>query len=196
MAIFNLEYIREMQSKLNKLTILKKYFVKSDDGVDNCCIMVEGYKHPMRGRSAMIILRNVDGKPHVLCKDNVDGQDDYSMPGGGWNKGESPKDAAIREGHEETQCKIKDVVPKGLLIEYRDAKDKVKDWVKEHVPEDQWWYGYYSAIFVGQYDGKFTGHVDERDKEGGYKWLKTDEILKSLPKEYQNAITEYIKEKM
>ena len=83
-----------------------------------------------------------EDKWYVLCKKNTD---DYGVPGGGWNKGETPEHAAIRELHEETLSKVKNVKRMGTLIEYHN---KAKDWVKEHVYDRKdWWYGYYSAVF-------------------------------------------------
>lgn len=169
--------------------ITDKWFIKSDDGVDNCCISVKGYDKPMRGRSAMITLQlQEDDNWYILCKKNAD---DYGVPGGGWNKNESPKHAAIRELQEETLSNVKNVKRMGTLIEYSDT---VKDWVKEHVPnKDDWWYGYYSAIFVGIYNGKYNGKVKDQDRESGYAWKKIDhKLLKSLPKEYADAINDYI----
>lgn len=181
---------RESDLSMTKsdLDITRKWFIRSDDGVDNCCISVKGYDKPMRGRSAMITLRLDDDKWEVLCKKNAD---DYGVPGGGWNKDESPKHAAIRELQEETLSNVKNVKRMGTLIEYHDT---VKDWVKEHVPNKKdWWYGYYSAVFVGIYDGKFTGKVKEEDRESGYTWKKVDyKLMKSLPKEYADAINDYI----
>lgn len=62
-----------------------------------------------------------DGDIYLLSKAN---EDDYGVPGGGWDEGESPRDAAIRELHEETLADVEDIKQMGLLIEYHD---KVKD---------------------------------------------------------------------
>lgn len=163
------------------------WYITSDDGVENCCISVEGYDKPMRGRSSMICLRKVDDDYFVLCKAN---EDDYGVPGGGWNMEEFPKEAAIRELHEETLTDAKQVTRMGTLIEYHE---EVKDWVKKHVPNpDDWWYGYYSIIFVGMYAGKFDGHVAEEDREYEHKWKPVEEVKSEFPKEYQKAIEDYL----
>ena len=164
------------------------WFIRSDDGADNCCIQVKGYSKPMRGRSACICLYIDEDDIYILSKPN---EDDYGVPGGGWDKNESPKEAAIRELHEETLFDITRVQRMGTLIEYHD---QVKDWVEEHVdnPED-WWYGYYSAIFVGLYNGDFNGKVDEIDREYSYRWISLDSIRSQLPKEYVDAIYKYLR---
>ena len=164
------------------------WFITSDDGVDNCCIKVKGYDKPMRGRSSMITLRQILGEWYIISKRNSG--DDYGVPGGGWNKDEDPKDAAIRELHEEVQCNVKNVKRMGTLIEYHED---VAQWVKDHVPnENDWWYGYYSAVFVGLYDGLFEGEVEEQDKENGYDFKPLRVVNDKLPKEYQLAIHVYL----
>ncbi len=167
--------------------IYEKFFIKSDDGVDNCCLKVHGYEHTMRGRSSMITLK-YDGEWKVLCRPNGGG--DYGVPGGGWNKDEAPKDAAIRELQEEALRNVRNVKRMGTLIEYDNTN--VAKWVKDHVPEKDWWYGYYSAIFVGIDNGEFTGHVDKQDRESGFKWIPVKEVTDKFPKEYVQAINDYI----
>lgn len=163
------------------------WFIQSDDGVDNCCIQVKDYEKSMRGRSALICLRVVNDDIYVMCKAN---EDDYGVPGGGWNRGENPKDAALRELHEETFTDADNIVRMGTLIEYHE---EVKDWVKEHVANsDDWWYGYYSAIFVGTYTGKFYGEVAEEDRESGYRWELLDSVEDEFPIEYKTAVDEYL----
>lgn len=163
------------------------WFVKSDDRVDNCCVKVDGYEEPMRGRSAMICLKLENDNIYLMCKPN---DDDYGVPGGGWNRGENPQDAAIRELHEETFTDATNIVPLGTLIEY---DSEVKDWVKEHVADpNDWWYGYYSAIFVGTYSGELHGKVAQEDREYGYKWELLDEVEDDLPIEYKTAVDEYL----
>lgn len=173
--------------------ILDKWFITSDDGVDNCCIEVAGYSKPMRGRSSMIVLRRFEDGIYVCAKQND--KDDYGVPGGGWNIDEKPKDAAIRELHEEVGIDVENVFPMGTLIEY-DEND-AKEWVKEHVedPKD-WWYGYYSKIFVGTYAGEWDGYVDEADKETGYRWISIDDAELTFPEEYFDAIQAYMREFM
>lgn len=185
--------LEESANIIEDSDIEDKWFIKSDDGVDNCCIKVKGYDKPMRGRSSMIVLGYIPSKEAgvnvlgILGKKN---SNDYGVPGGGWNKDEDPKDAAIRELHEETLEDVKDVHRMGTLIEYH--KDVAK-WVKDHVKDEKdWWYGYYSAVFVGKYNGKFHGQVDEKDRESGCKWYEVNDIWEKLPKEYRKAISDYL----
>lgn len=170
--------------------IEKQWFITSDDGVDNCCIKVKGYNKPMRGRSSMITIKYMLDEWYIMSKKNNGG--DYGVPGGGWDKDEDPMDAAIRELHEEVQCNISNVKHMGTLIEYHED---AAQWVKDHVPEKDWWYGYYSAIFVGVYAGVFKGEVEDRDKETGYSFKPLKVVIDRFPKEYQDAIIKYIDNK-
>ena len=182
------ESVDEFNETNTDPVIEKKWFITSDDGVDNCCIKVNGYDKPMRGRSSMITLRHMLGDWYVMSKKNNGG--DYGVPGGGWNKDEDPMDAAIRELHEEVQSNATKVRRMGTLIEYHED---VAQWVKDHVPNpDDWWYGYYSTIFVGIYDGVFEGEVEDRDKETGYGFKPLKVVIDQFPKEYQDAIVKYI----
>lgn len=172
--------------------ISEPWYIISDDGAVNCCISVSGYEHCMRGRSSMLCLNNDNGVWKVFIKRTTD---DYGAPGGGWNKDEDPMDAAIREAREEARLEVTNVKRMGTLIEYHE---NVQDWVKEHVKnEKDWWYGYYSAVFVGKYAGKYTGDIKEEDMDSmGYEgeWVEIEEAAKGLPKEYYTAIIKYLEE--
>ena len=140
----------------------------------------------------MLCLKHDTGVWEVFLKKSTD---DYGAPGGGWDKGETPMDAAIREAREEARLEVSNVKRMGTLIEYHED---VQDWVKQHVknPKD-WWYGYYSAVFVGMYAGKYTGEIKELDKdpiEYQGKWYTFEDSMPGLPKEYYEAIKKYIEE--
>ena len=171
--------------------ISEPWFVTSDDGAVNCCISVPGYEHCMRGRSSMLILKKEDTWKVFIRKAG----DSYNAPGGGWDKGETPMDAAIREAREEVRIEVSNVRRMGTLIEYDNF---VLDWVKEHVKDEKdWWYGYYSAVFVGLYAGEYTGEVKEMDRDSiGYEgdWYDIEDAAKGMAKEYNVAIKRYIEE--
>lgn len=178
-------------------SVSKPWFITSDDGVDNACVSINGYNKPFRARSSMLIVKlGDDGKWQVFLSKDNEANHEYHAPGGGWNKGESAEDAAKREAKEEVYMNVTNVKPEGFLIEYHD---EVQPWVKDHVKDSKdWWYGYYSAIFVGQYDSKFTGKVEDIDKDqmaNSAKWYKFEDIKENLtPKEYVDAIENYIRE--
>ena len=169
------------------------WFIKSDDNVDNCCVFVAGYSKPMRGRSMMITIKKINDRWHALIKRKSNGQ--WEFPGGGWDRGEQAKDAAERELHEEAQVKAKNIRRLGTQIQYDSSELAVSPWVKKHVEnKEDWWYGYYSAIFIAEEDGEFTGHIDEEDFEDTFQWKSLDFIAKKFPRELMNAIEGYIRE--
>lgn len=182
-------------------TIENRYNVQARDRSDNACVKVKGFAKPMRGRSSIAILKEVDGKLCVFCgiidKDgSFSKAGDITLPGGGWNPDETPRDAAIREAGEETLMAVKDVMHCGCHIEYSDDKEKVANWVKEHVPEDNWWYGYYSEVFVGIYDQPYKADIAPEDlddiAEKG-KWIPIEDLEGKEPKDYLDAIKKYLK---
>ena len=171
--------------------IKEVWFIKSDDNVQNCCVSVMGYAKPMRGRSSMIALKKKDGEWYALIKRKPDGQ--WEFPGGGWDEGEKPMDAAIRELHEEAQVNVKNVKRLGTQIQYNSSKIAVSPWVKKHVENsDDWWYGYYSSIFIGEEDGKFTGHIEEEDYEDTFTWKPLSFIAKKLSHKLMDSIEKHI----
>ena len=176
--------------------IPKRWYIKSKDGAINCCIKLPDYEKPFRARSTMLILRYERNKWQCFFKEKDDVTADeytFNAPGGGWNKGEDPIDAAIREAREEVRINVRDVKFMGEMIEYHDY---VHDWVKENVPEKDWWYGYYSQIFVGMYESNYDGKIAKLDRDPfmlSGKWYNFDDIKSALTKEYKKAIEEYIK---
>ena len=180
------------ESTRDSLEVSKPWFITAKDGSINACVSIRNYAKPMRARSSMLVIRQQNGKTYVFLKKNKDGS--YSAPGGGWNKSETPMDAAIRETQEECRMNVDRVRYCGDLIEY--YPDEIRDWVKENVPNKaDWWWGYYSRIYVGFYASKFTGHINKEDlddigKEG--KFYSFDDVVYSLPAPYADAIDKYL----
>ena len=170
--------------------ILNRYNIVSKDGADNACVKISGYEKPCRGRSSILCIKEEDDKTYVFISRNSDGS--IKAPGGGWNINETPRNAAIRELEEEAYMLCKDVRHCGHLIEYHE---QVQDWVKDHVNEEDWWYGYYTEIFVGRYNGDYKGVVADEDKdeikESG-KWVELEEFYKLQPVEYVDAVKNYL----
>ncbi len=178
-------------------SIKRRWYIKSDDGVENCCIKIAKYDKPLRGRSTMIPLKFEKGKWKCFFKRKKDfTQDGYEFdaPGGGWEKEETPEQAAIRECQEEVRMNVRNIKFMGEMIEYYDD---VREWVREHVKNpDDWWYGYYSMIYCGMYDSEFTDKVAKIDKDpymSSGEWYNFDDIKSGLAKEHRHAIEEYIK---
>lgn len=169
--------------------ILHRYGVVDHRGIYNSCLKIQGYDKPFRGRSEILIFRN--GKLLVNFKN---GQNQYysKFPGGGWDKGEEPMEAAIREAKEEVMINVKDVKFVGTYLKYADTAAK---WVRDNIPEKDWWYGYYTMVYIGEYDSKFSGNIAEEDKDDMVKtakWIDIDECYDKLESYHKKAINMYL----
>ena len=192
------ESVENLEEAVHDQEISRPFFVIAKDGSTNACIYHKEYSKPMRGRSSMIILKQISGKTYVYLRKNkgsdIKSDGKFSAPGGGWNKSETPMDAAIREAQEEARINVERVRYCGTLIEYHDT---VAKWVKDNVEnKDDWWYGYYSKIYVGMYAGKYTGSVAEKDKESSFikdgAFYSYDDVVYDLPAPYAEAIDLYL----
>ena len=159
-------------------------------GIYNACVKVEGIKKPLRGRSELMVFK--DNTVFMATKDNPDDTDTYRFPGGSWNEDENPMDAAIRETREEARIEVQDVK---FCTTFLEVYDDAANWVKKNIPEEHWWYGYYTCLYIGIYKGKYTGHIDEHDKDPKMirlgKWYDIDKVYDKLPKHHQHAIDMY-----
>lgn len=174
------------------------YFVYSKNGAANCCVKIKGYKYPCRARSTMIPLRYKDGSLEIFSKKRTEKDWEefkYTFPGGGWDPNEDPQEAAEREAQEECRINIKDSKFCGDMLEY--DPDKVAKWVQDNVEKDQWWYGYYTKIYVGFYKSEYKGKIEDVDQDPvmmSGKWYKYEDIKNDLHEKYIEAIESYIKE--
>lgn len=169
--------------------ILRKYGVVDHRGIYNSCLKIQGYDKPFRGRSEILIFRN--SKLLVNFKNGLN-QYYSKFPGGGWDKGEEPMEAAIREAKEEVMINVKDVKFVGTYLKYADT---VAKWVRDNIPEKDWWYGYYTMVYIGEYDSKFSGNIAEEDKDDMVKtakWLDIDECYDKLESYHKKAINMYL----
>lgn len=159
------------------------------DGIFNSIVTVDGSTKRLRGRGEMIILSQDRKKILLPIKNGV-----VKLPSGSFEKNERHMDTAIRETKEEIRVKVKDVFDPDINYV---VLEPVHDWVREKIPEDKWWDGHYTEVFVGTYDGPFKGKVDEHDADPsqlkGTKWYDLDDTtLNSLRQEHRDAIEMYI----
>lgn len=124
-----------------------------------------------------IVLRE-DGKIAVFNKTN---KNEYKLPGGGIDEGESPEEGFIREVLEETGCDIEIIHKLGVAEEYKTLDNFMQ----------------ISHVFVGNVT-KDTGNLHMTQKEidegGRLLWLEPNEALKRiidaydklLPSKYEN----------
>jgi len=163
------------------MSIVKEVYGKYINGIYNACCIVKGYDKPVRARSEMLVIK--DDKVFISF-----GEDRYKLPGGSWNENESSLDAAIRETKEEVRICCKDVVYSGCYL----IRDKVHPWVKENIPEEEQWHGYYTEVFIGYYDGEYTGFVAECDQDdiiNTGRFYPIEEVYYKLREEHKRALS-------
>ena len=181
-----------VNKKISEYDISSPYFIYGKNNVPNCCVNIKGFKHSFRARSTMIPMRIKDGELEVFAKYKEEREFKYHFPGGGWDPNEDPQDAAIREAQEECRLTVKDVKYCGDMLEY---DNKVATWVRENIPQEHWWYGYYTKIYAGMFGSNFKGKIEEVDKDPEMlsgKWYKYADIKDDLHEKYVEAIELYI----
>lgn len=181
-----------IEKKIPEKNIGYPYFVYGTNKVPNCCVNIKGYSTPFRARSTMIPLRYNNKSWEVFCKYRED-QDIYIFPGGGWDPNESSEEAAKREAREEARINVKRVKFCGDMAEYNP--DKVASWVRENIDKEHWWYGYYTKIYVGLYDSKYSGKIEEVDKDPEMlsgQWYPYNAIKDKFYHKQREAINYYI----
>lgn len=169
----------------------------ADTGKFNSIVEIDGYDFKMRGRSELLILTK-DGKIYLskekmgLC--SVGRSDMYCVPGGGWDRYEMHDKAAIREAEEEAMIKTTNVQYGGYyIVEYPEPHK----WVQEKIPKEDQWRGYYTEVYVGLYDGKYTGHIDDLDRNDIVKtgkFYNIKEVSKILHPVHKDALKLYVSE--
>lgn len=166
--------------------VIKNYGVYDSKNIYNACVLIDTFNKPLRGRSEILIVKG--DKVFLSFKSDST----YKVPGGSWNENENHMMAAIREAKEEVRINTKNVVYSGLRVE---CCDKPCKWVKQNIDEDKWWYGYYSEIYVGEFDSNYKGKINEEDKDdmvysGRFYPIKA--VYNKLTKEHKLALDEYI----
>ena len=187
----NESYIEEASTGLFKKIqkdpeIIETYGFVSSNNIYNENIKIKGFDKWLRGRSELLIM---DKDKVYLKKDNKG----YSIPGGGWEKDEDHNLSAIRETNEEARIKVKNVSYVGSYASFFEPKD----WVKERISEENWWYGEYTELYIGEYDGEFKGHVDKIDQDKAMesgKFYNIKSVYKDLISVHQEALDNIIKE--
>jgi len=167
--------------------IIDSYGFISSDGIYNENVKIKGFNKWLRGRSELLI---IDKDKVYLKKDPKKG---YSIPGGGWEKDEDHNLSAIRETNEEARIKVKNV---SYVYSYASFFDP-KDWVKEKISKENWWYGEYSELYIGEYDGQYKGEVEKIDQDKAMesgKFYDIKSIYNDLIPVHQEALSSIIDE--
>ena len=94
----------------------------------------------------------------------------YRIPGGSCEKDVPNYIQAMNECNEEARIKVKpSLINTGVHYIKRYKKPYKYDGIRKELS----WVGLYTEVYVGEYDGPFTGKVDDRDKDDAmYKYGK------------------------
>ena len=146
----------EEKLNLNKLNIHWWYDENHDSW--NPTIMVKGKK--TRLRVGVMIIK--EGNKILLGQEEGE-EGVFSLPGGAVNRDETLEEAGVREVEEEVHLEVQN--PQYTGIDYCVCHEDVLPWVKENVPEDEWWYNYYTCIVIADYKEKYVGDVADKDED-------------------------------
>ena len=165
------------------------YWINPKDNTCNATIIFNGKSS--RLRAGIIILKGNE----ILLGEEADEPGVFSLPGGGLEENETPLQAAIREAQEEVYINVKEAID--TKFDYCECHDEVKDWVRDNVPDEEWWYNYYTCLIIAKYDGEYKGDVDKIDQDKSMKstakWYKIDDVINdpSFKTQWKKAIETY-----
>lgn len=86
---------------------------------------------------------------------------EFLLPGGGFEKGETPVECAIREAQEEVRFNVKNARETGY--DYIELNDKYEPWVIRNVQKDRRWKHYYTCLVIAELASNYNGDIDEVD---------------------------------
>ena len=151
--------------------------------------------HYLKGRSELLVFK--DGKSvflsrnkaEVCCMNHHAGMK-YAVPGGGWDVDEKHFMTAYREAREEALILAGNIRYATCYIEISEPRDSALKYVRPK----HWWYGYYTEVFIADYDRPYSGHIhwqdtDERIRSGHF--YPIDEVYSRLHPAHQKAVDEY-----
>ena len=181
------EYLEKEQtnSKFGKI----HYWTDPNTGECHPSIIVDGKKARLRAGiliikdNNQILLGEEEGEPGV-----------FSLPGGAINKNEQPIDAATREAREEVNIIVDNV--RETDCDYCVKHKEVLPWVKENIPEEEWWYHYY-PLCIGDFVDYYDGNVNDTDKDPVMlktsKFYKIEDVINepSFKPEWKKALIKF-----
>jgi hypothetical protein len=156
-----------------------------EEGVWNSIIVFDGDNHIYRGRVETLIIKDGD-KIFLRFKTNKKNDREYSVPGGSFERDISNIDQAVNECKEEARINVRNIRSSGITY-------------KETVTPPKWaigtqavnWNGKYTEVYVGEFDGYYTGHIDKVDEDKFMvkgKFYSIADVYDVLRKEHKEAI--------
>lgn len=164
---------------------IKNVIMYKNNGMNNAIVSIPGNNIKLRGRSEVLIFKK--DKVYLAFKG-----DKYRIPGGSWEPNESHADTAIRETQEEVRMNI--AHPK-YITSYVEEDDKPKQWVIDTIPKNMQWKGYYIDLYIAEYNGQYSGHVNNYDKDNIVnigKFYNIEDVYNKLNPYHKKAVEVYI----
>lgn len=176
------------QKKERTIKAIKDGGYYGKNGVWNSIVTFPNDPKLYRERVETIVVRS---NKEVYLKRKPDGT--YFLPGGSTEKGKTHVEQAIAECQEEAKINVKNIKYSGVTYK---AVHSVPEWVKKDKFDIEW-QGTVNKVFIAEYDGKYTGHIDNVDMDkfiGSGKWYPIKECFGFLSKEHRDVLSAYIKE--
>lgn len=163
--------------------------------------------HWLRARSELLILRGDKvflciGESEICDRDRkkYGSKLKYTVPGGQWSKRDGRHErfkTAIREAHEEAKKRVKHVryANNYIIWSSRERKNHPCKSSEGKAREKYRWYGYYTEVYVGEYNGRYDGFIPPFDRDSKFEkgdFYKVDEVINDLRPEHRSAIKMYI----
>lgn len=165
--------------------IEKRWFIKSRNGETHSLVMVKGNPRKLRYRAEMLVVKGDRVFLNFRKKGGI------SLPGGGLEPDEDPKESAIRETQEEIRVNVKNAKYVGSIV---GSYNHIPAWMKLTVKKEDQWTGYYTLCFIGTYESDYTGKVKLKDQDSLYrtgKFRKISDVYSLLDPIYQEALDKY-----
>lgn len=171
-------------------------YIQSGEGIMNPYIVYDGKQYRVRVETLVF---NKQGDVLIEMQDpknlNKYGTN-YKLPGGGLDKGKSLDEQAEAECNEEALVVTKNMSYTGMTY-FQSYDGKYPEWQKKKLwPVGLKYEGSLVFIFVAEYAKKFTGHIEDVDKDDFYKkgkYVGVDTV--DWRPEHEEAIEFYINHK-
>lgn len=163
----------------------EKIFGFYNNGIYNSIAVIDGKNY--RNRVECLIFKN--GKI-FLAKDRYG---KFIIPGGSAEDGISNIDQVANECKEEARICIKNIIDTNISYITHYENGRIPNYVKslEHQ-----WIGWYSTVFVAEFDTKYKGYIRDCDKDKRYlsgRFYNIPDVINDLREEWKDAINVYFK---
>lgn len=132
-------------------------------GIWNSLLRIDGLI--LRGRVETLVIKK--DLQQVYMQITNYNKKKYRLPGGSYEKDIPNYIQAANECNEEARIKVKKALNTGIHYIKRFKKNKLEDkWYENaDIRKELRWVGTYTEVYVAEYDGPYTGVVDDEDKD-------------------------------